>query len=247
VDQSAPATGATIHYTLTVSDGGPSNSSAVVVSDPLPTGLTFNSASSSEGSYASSTGIWTIGTIPNGREATLVITATVTGAGGTIITNTGTVSENPGILNATPQDDTSSATITVAGGGGVASSSPSSPPSALSGMTVAEMESLLASLEAQLQTLEAQASGMTSFTFTRNLSLWNTGNDVKQLQIFLISENSGPAAAKLAKHGTTHVFGILTFNALVEFQKKAGISPASGYFGPITRAYIIAHTPPLGL
>jgi hypothetical protein len=106
------------------------------------------------------------------------------------------------------------------------------------GLSVSQMESLLVSLEAQLQTLEAQASGTTSFVFTRNLSLWNTGNDVKQLQLFLISKNSGSAAAKLAKHGTTDVFGMLTFNALVEFQKKAGITPTSGYFGPITRNYI---------
>ena len=103
------------------------------------------------------------------------------------------------------------------------------------------MQNLLASLEAQLQALQAKASGTASFTFTRNLSLWSTGNDVKQLQLFLISQNSGIAAAKLVKHGTTNVFGMLTFSALVEFQKKASITPASGYFGPITRAYVNDH------
>ena len=109
------------------------------------------------------------------------------------------------------------------------------------GMSVSQMQNLLASLEAQLQALQAKASGTASFTFTRNLSLWSTGNDVKQLQLFLISQNSGIAAAKLSKHGTTNVFGMLTFNALVEFQKKASITPASGYFGPITRAYVNDH------
>jgi hypothetical protein len=109
------------------------------------------------------------------------------------------------------------------------------------GMSVSQMQNLLASLEAQLQALQAKASGMTSFTFTRNLSLWSTGNDVKQLQTFLVSQNSGLAVAKLAEHGTTNVFGMLTFNALVEFQKKASITPASGYFGPITRAYVNGH------
>jgi uncharacterized repeat protein (TIGR01451 family) len=243
VDQSAPATGVTIHYTLTVSDGGPSNSSAVVASDMLPTGLTFNSASSSEGSYASSTGIWTIGTIPNGHQATLVITATVTAATGTIITNTGTVSENPGILNATPQDDTSSATITVAGGGGVTSSSPSSTLSALSGMTVAEMQSLLASLESQLQALEAQVGNATissPYIFTTDLQLHDTGPAVNALQNYLIREDKGPAATKLKIHGATNYFGILTYNALVEFQASVGIH-ATGYFGPITRAWVNSH------
>jgi hypothetical protein len=243
VDQSAPATGATIHYTLTVSDGGPSDSSAVVASDMLPTGVTFDSASSSEGSYASSTGIWTIGTIPNGHQATLVITATVTAATGTIITNTGTVSETPGILNATPQDDTSSATITVAGGGGVTSSSPSSTLSALSGMTVAEMESLLASLETELQALEAQVGNATissPYIFTTDLQLHDTGPAVNALQSYLIREDKGPAAKVLKIHGATNYFGILTYNALVEFQASVGIH-ATGYFGPITRAWVNGH------
>ena len=61
---------------------------------------------------------------------------------------------------------------------------------------------------------------------------------MKGLQQFLISENSGPAARNLAAHGTTKNFGALTKNALVEFQKKAGIVPPSGYFGPKTRAYV---------
>ncbi len=118
VDDSTPATGAIIHYTLTVTDSGPSDSFGVTASDILPAGVTFDSASSSEGSYVSSTGVWTIGAIADGQSATLVITATVNAAGGTTITNTGTVSENPGIINATPGNASSSVSITVAGGNG---------------------------------------------------------------------------------------------------------------------------------
>jgi peptidoglycan hydrolase-like protein with peptidoglycan-binding domain len=76
------------------------------------------------------------------------------------------------------------------------------------------------------------------FAFTRNLGLWDRGAEVTALQQFLISQASGPAAEQLKAHGVTTVFGFLTYNALVEFQKKAGIVPASGYFGPKTRAYI---------
>jgi peptidoglycan hydrolase-like protein with peptidoglycan-binding domain len=47
---------------------------------------------------------------------------------------------------------------------------------------------------------------------------------------------SGPAAAALARHGATRVFGMLTYRALVEFQETHGITPAKGYFGPKTRA-----------
>jgi Putative peptidoglycan binding domain len=67
-----------------------------------------------------------------------------------------------------------------------------------------------------------------------------TGNDVTELQLFLINQLSGSAAEKLKAHGTTKTFGILTLNALIEFQKRAGIKPPSGYFGPITRAYVSA-------
>jgi peptidoglycan hydrolase-like protein with peptidoglycan-binding domain len=65
-----------------------------------------------------------------------------------------------------------------------------------------------------------------------------TGADVKQLQLFLISQNAGPAAHKLETHGTTQNFATLTEAALIEFQKHVGITPASGYFGPITRAWV---------
>ncbi len=80
-----------------------------------------------------------------------------------------------------------------------------------------------------------------SVAFTRNLALGMTGNDVKQLQFFLITKNEGPSARKLSVHGTTQYFGTLTQGALAEFQKSVHISPASGFFGPITRAWVAAH------
>jgi murein L,D-transpeptidase YcbB/YkuD len=100
----------------------------------------------------------------------------------------------------------------------------------------------LAALETTLQRLVLAVGETPSSTvpFSRNLSLWMTGDDVKALQEFLIGQASGPAALKLKAHGATTVFGSLTFNALVEFQEKAGIVPASGFFGPITRAHVNA-------
>jgi peptidoglycan hydrolase-like protein with peptidoglycan-binding domain len=65
-----------------------------------------------------------------------------------------------------------------------------------------------------------------------------TGTDVRQLQRFLISQNAGAAARALKAHGITKNFGPLTKAALIEFQKSVGIRPTSGYFGPITRAYV---------
>jgi hypothetical protein len=108
------------------------------------------------------------------------------------------------------------------------------------------LKAQIAALQAQLQSLITQLNqrngnegggSVAPYAFTRNLSLWNTGADVQALQKILIAEDAGPAARALATHGTTKTFGSLTFNALKEFQRHVGIS-ATGYFGPMTRAYV---------
>ncbi len=122
-------------------------------------------------------------------------------------------------------------------------SPPSSPSTASSSTISLSSSSLLrqlAALQAQLASLRSQGSQTSPahFTFTRNLSLRMVGADVKNLQNFLVVQASGPAAQKLKAHGATMTFGILTYNALREYQRKAGIVPASGYFGAKTRAYV---------
>jgi hypothetical protein len=124
--------------------------------------------------------------------------------------------------------------------------------SSISSMSSSSLQALIAQLQAQLQSLLAQAAAITSsavsvssssssHTFTRDLKSGMTGSDVTQLQQYLIKANSGPAARKLKAYGTTTNFGTLTQAALIEFQKKNGIKPASGYFGAITRAYVNSH------
>jgi hypothetical protein len=82
--------------------------------------VTFDSASSSLGSYDPSTGLWTIGQLANGQSATLVITATVNAgdANGMTITNTGTIHEASNLNSPLSGPMTSSVTITVGGTGG---------------------------------------------------------------------------------------------------------------------------------
>jgi peptidoglycan hydrolase-like protein with peptidoglycan-binding domain len=65
-----------------------------------------------------------------------------------------------------------------------------------------------------------------------------TGVDVTALQKYLIQADEGPAARALKAHGMTRNFATLTKAALIEFQEAVGIHPASGYFGPITRAWV---------
>lgn len=88
------------------------------------------------------------------------------------------------------------------------------------------------------QYLDDTTSDFGDFTFTRNLTIGDIGDDVRALQLFLISQNKGQAAQALASNGATGYFGPLTQAALAELQASAGITPAVGFFGPVTRAYV---------
>ena len=70
-------------------------------------------------------------------------------------------------------------------------------------------------------------------TFNRSLSYGMTGTDVSQLQQFLADEG-------LYKAPVTAYFGSLTQSAVIAFQQQEGITPASGYVGPTTKADINA-------
>ncbi len=72
-----------------------------------------------------------------------------------------------------------------------------------------------------------------------DLSLGMAGENVTTLQLFLIAQNKGLKAQALASVGATSVFGPMTQEALAEWQESAGISPASGYFGPKSRVQIV--------
>jgi peptidoglycan hydrolase-like protein with peptidoglycan-binding domain len=96
--------------------------------------------------------------------------------------------------------------------------------------------SQVASLQAQIAALQAQlsaASGTSmSATFTRSLTIGSTGSDVTALQNWLISKGYTIPA------GATGYFGAQTKAAVAAYQSAKGISPAAGYFGPITMASV---------
>ncbi len=77
VDNASPGLATNVLFTVTATNNGPSDATGVQVNDLLPVGLTFVSGIPSAGSYASGTGIWTIGSLANGATATLTLTATV--------------------------------------------------------------------------------------------------------------------------------------------------------------------------
>lgn len=83
------------------------------------------------------------------------------------------------------------------------------------------------------------APSLSNYQFTRNLTLGDRGEDVLELQKYLNLAGftvavSGPGS----RDNETTYFGPATQSALIKFQKAQGISPALGYFGPITIAEI---------
>ncbi len=81
VNNSTPNYGSTIIFTVTAHNNGPNDASGVQVFDNLPNGLVFVSYMSSQGIYDSTTGIWDVGTLLNGTNQTLNITALVNATG----------------------------------------------------------------------------------------------------------------------------------------------------------------------
>lgn len=73
--------------------------------------------------------------------------------------------------------------------------------------------------------------------FTRDLTLGSTGSDVQSLQVILNANGAQVAASGAGSPGNESTFfGSLTQGALAKWQAAHGVSPAAGYFGPITRA-----------
>ncbi len=105
-------------------------------------------------------------------------------------------------------------------------------PAAHADTTTTTTTSSTSSLQAQIASLQAQlaASQGTTMTasFSRSLTMGSKGSDVTALQNWLISKGYTIPA------GATGYFGAQTRTALAAYQAANGISPAAGYFGPIT-------------
>lgn len=118
VDNATPNLGDTVVYTVTLANSGPSAATNIQVRELLPAGLTLVSSTPSSGTYAASTGIWTIASLATSTTATLRLVATVHSTAP--ITNTSEViavdqpdpNSTPG--NSDPgEDDQASVTITI--------------------------------------------------------------------------------------------------------------------------------------
>jgi len=108
VDNATPGVGSTVTFTVTVSNSGPSTATNVTLADLLPAGLTFVSATPSQGTYVPATGVWTAGTIASAGSASLSLAASVTQA--VASTNTATIT-HADQFDPSTANNTASATV----------------------------------------------------------------------------------------------------------------------------------------
>ena len=105
--------------------------------------------------------------------------------------------------------------------------------------TVNDLQAQIQVLLAQIAALQGGTTGGACFTFTMNLTVGSTGNEVMQLQKFLNGKGFTVAASGAGSVGNeTAYFGSLTQAAVAKFQAANGITPTAGYFGPITRTKV---------
>ena len=65
--------GDTLTYTMTVGNTGTADASGVTATETLPGGITFVSATPSTGTFDSTSGVWTVGTVAVGATETLTV------------------------------------------------------------------------------------------------------------------------------------------------------------------------------
>src|SRR5262249_11148035 len=181
VSNPRPNVGDTVTFPGTLTDNGPSAATGVRVTDLLPAGLAFVTASPSQGTYTAATGLWDVGSLAKGAQATLTLTATVASPAAQTNTasisradqfdpdagnNTASATETPQradlaltktVSNATPNvGDVVTFTVTLTDNG----------PDAASGVTVQDL------LPAGLVLL---ASSPSRGTYNSTTGVWNVG------------------------------------------------------------------------
>lgn len=107
---------------------------------------------------------------------------------------------------------------------------------------VSDLQAQVQALLAQITSLQGGSTTSTTpaagcYTFTRNHSMGNTGGEVMWIQQFLNTHGAVVAATGAGSPGMeSSYFGAKTKAAVAAWQAANGVSPASGYWGPLTRA-----------
>ena len=231
VDNATPATGSNVTLTVTATNGGPADATGVEITDLLPTGLTFVSATPSQGTYTPGTGVWTVGSVANGASATLQIVATVT-TGSSLSDIAAKTAEVQGDL--VTLNDSSSVTLNDA--------------------TVAD----LALSKTASQEPVAQGANFTYMIATANLGPAAASNvtvtDVLPAGVTLVSATSSQgscsgtttvtcALGTLSPGGSAQMFILVTKNVGGDVSNTAGVAADQGDPNPVNNSSSTSTTP----
>jgi uncharacterized repeat protein (TIGR01451 family) len=121
VQQPPYVTGQTLTYTITITNAaGLAQATGVTVRDVLPSGVSFTSATPSQGTFDNATGTWNVGSLNSGASATLQIVTSLTATTGAITNCAQVQTANEGDIDSTPgngvsngEDDEACATINI--------------------------------------------------------------------------------------------------------------------------------------
>lgn len=191
----------------------------------------------------------------------LVLNGPASGSDTVTVTPSATLCSSPTASTASGSGSGSGSNgpVVSGGGGGGGASTPASTPAVT---TTTSVSSLIGTLQGQVQALlakiaalkatgavggaapsaSAYANANANASFKRDLKVGSIGGDAKALQVYLNTHGFTVSESGAGSAGNeTTKFGALTKAALKAFQKSVGITPAAGYFGAKTRAYIAAH------
>ncbi len=105
--------------------------------------------------------------------------------------------------------------------------------------TLSDLQTQITALLAQIAALQGSSgtTGAGCQAFTRNHWQGTSGGEVMWIQQFLNGHGAQVAASGAGSPGNeTSYFGALTRAAVARFQAANGVSPAVGFWGPLTRA-----------
>ena len=115
VDDPHPAELGLVSFTIVVENLGPDDATGIVVSDTLPSGLSYIGDAPEQGSYDLGTGLWNLGNLAAGDSLRLTLDAAAdTGTGGSLLVNRSAI-EIVDQHDPNPGNDTDTAEVLIQG------------------------------------------------------------------------------------------------------------------------------------
>jgi chitinase len=189
--------GTPLAYFLAIQNSGPWTATGVVLSNPVPTGVDFVSASSSQGTCVFTNGcvLCSLGSLVYGAVATVTINTTATQAGS--VTNFAVVTQNES--DPVPANNTNTAVVAVNAEPGVfvgdAVATQGANPGSISFVITLSAASS-AAISVSYQTSDGTAVAGEDYTATSGVVIFNPGSASRQVSVPIIRGGASAAPEK---------------------------------------------------